>query len=113
MSIVRDFGAIDVSDPTLGNQVPVAKLKAGQSVVATKAVSWVFEVFFQGSLGHAIVRIHEAVRAVRGAKHLHWMSIVARPRIVDDARCEELFTRKWVARVELAKPCRRILVLLA
>ena len=113
MSVERDFGAIDVSGPTPGNQVRLAKLNAGQAVVATKTKSRISEFFFQGSLGHAIVRIHEAVRAVCGAKHLHGMTIGARPRIVDDARCNELFTRKWIARPEPAKPCRRILALLA
>ena len=76
-SALRGYTCTDVSSPTRGNQVAFDELEAGKCVVAAEAVVGMSKFCFQCSLGHAVVCIHEGVRAVCRAKHPHGMAIGA------------------------------------
>jgi len=69
------IAGIDMRSPPVGNQVMLAEMEPGQRVVPAEAMRGVPKFRLQGGLGHAVVRIHETMRAVRRTKHFHGVPV--------------------------------------
>ncbi len=94
---VPGFAAIDMWAPSVRSKVCWLQLYACEVVVATESLARIAERALRSLLIDPIVRVHEAVRAVRGTEQVDGVPIKFRAKVVDHTGIEELPTRKRLA----------------